>query len=178
MVDRSKLRKLRKEKKLSLQELSNKSNVSVGMISQIERGNTDPTITTLYKLCKGLEIPITSLFEGDEEPQRVVRKNNRKTMFLPNSKVKYQLLTPNLRNSLEVLHVEIEPGQEDRELIFHQGEECGYVIQGQLTVVLGEEEYLLEEGDSIHFSSTTPHRFINRGDKVSISIWSMTPPGF
>ena len=63
-------------------------------------------MTTLYKLCKGLDITITFLFAETEESNRVVRKENRKTMMLPNSKVKYQLLTPNHKTDLEMLLIE------------------------------------------------------------------------
>ena len=178
MFDGRRLREIRLEKNLSLQEISNISEVSVGMISQIERNKSDPTMTTLYKLCQGLDITIASLFAETEESNRVVRKENRKTMMLPNSKVKYQLLTPNLKTDLEMLLIELDPGQEDRKQIMHHGEECGFVIQGQLTVILGEEEYLLNTGDSIHFKSTILHRFMNNTDKPSISLWAMTPASF
>lgn len=178
MFDGTIIRKLRKEKNLSLKELSEKSGVSIAMISQIERGNADPTMTTLYKICEGLNTTITSLIVGEQKPERVVRKNSRRTLFLPNSKVKYQLLTSHLKKNLEMILVELEPKQQDRQLISHQGEEVGFILQGQLTIILGDEEYVLEEGDSITFESTIPHRFINHGDEKSVSIWTMTPPSF
>jgi len=186
MFNSAKIRYLRKEKGLSLQKLSAYSGVSTGMISQIERGNADPTMTTLYKICKGLNITLAELIEDDETGQddvvqferRVVRKNYRKTIFLPNSKVKYQLLSSSLKNNIEMLLVELEPKQQDRKPITHHGEECGFVIKGKLIVILGDEEYVLNEGDSISFESSIPHRFINPSNEKSISIWAMTPPSF
>jgi transcriptional regulator with XRE-family HTH domain len=185
MFNGTKLRNLRKEKGMSLQELSACSGVSAGMISQIERGNADPTMTTLYKICKGLNITLAALIDDEKEQddvvqfdRRVVRRDLRKTIILPNSKVKYQLLSSSLKNDIEMLLVELEPNQQDRKLITHHGEECGFVMQGKLLVILGEEEYLLNEGDSISFKSTIPHRFINPGNEKSISIWAMTPPSF
>jgi transcriptional regulator with XRE-family HTH domain len=172
------IRELRKEKGLSLQELSQKSGVSTSMISQIERSNADPTMTTLYKICTALNITIAELIMENEELGIVVKRDNRKTMFLPNSKVKYQMLTSNPKNDLEMLLIELEPEQEDRQVISHIGAECGFVLQGQLTVVLGNEEFVLDEGDSINFNSSIPHRFINTGNEKSISIWAMTPPSF
>ena len=53
----------------------------------------------------------------------------------------------------------------------HNGEECGYVLKGELVVLLGGKEYVLEEGDSIYFNSTVPHKYINRSDEDCISIW-------
>jgi len=178
MFEGTKIRLLRKEKKLSLKELADKSGVSVATISQIERGNADPTMTTFYKICRALNVTIASMMADDSVQDRVVRKDNRKTMFLPNSKIKYQSLTSGLKDNLEMLLIEIGPKQKDRQGITHIGEECGYVVKGQLVVILGEKEYVLEEGDSIYFNSMIPHRFINRQDETSISIWAMTPPTF
>lgn len=178
MFEGTRLRQLRKGKKLSLQELAKKSGVSAATISQIERDNVDPTMTTLYKICTALNVTLASLITDNETSERVVRKNNRKTMFLPNSKVKYQLLTPGIKDDLEMILIELEPGQQDRQVITHTGEECGYVLEGQLVVVLDDEEYELEAGDSIYFDSSLPHRFINRGEEKCISVWAMTPPTF
>ncbi|MEI3614212.1 cupin domain-containing protein [Pseudogracilibacillus sp. SO30301A] len=178
MLDGNKFRVIRKKHGLSLQQLSDKSGVSVSMISQIERNNVDPTMTTLYKLCQGLDITIASLFTSSDVEDRVVKKDERKTIVLPNSKLKYQLLTPNTKGDLEMLLIELEPGQEDRQMINHHGEECGFVLKGKLTVILDEKEYLLHEGDSIYFNSDIPHRFINQHDEKSVSIWAMTPASF
>lgn len=178
MYEGLKLKRIRQEKSLSLQQLSEKSGVSVSMLSQIERMKADPTMTTLIKICKGLNITITSLFEDNNEEQFIVRKDKRKTIMLPNSKVKYQLLSTSTRGNLEMLLVELAPGQEDRQRITHYGEESGFIVKGELTIMLGEEEYILCEGDSIHFNSTIPHRFINHTEETSISVWAMSPASF
>lgn len=178
MFDGSIIKRLRKERNLSLKELSLKSEVSMATISQIERGNTDPTITTLYKLCKGLDITIAALIGGEDNPDRVVKKNNRKTITLPESKVTYQLLSSPVKQDLEMVLVELKPHQEDRKLVTHKGEECGYVLQGCLIVVLDKEEIHLEEGDSITFNSMIPHRYLNPTGEKSVSVWAMTPPDF
>ncbi|MDS9472561.1 helix-turn-helix domain-containing protein [Sporosarcina pasteurii] len=83
MFDGRKIRQLRAELKLSLKELSEKSDVSVSMISQIERRNADPTLTTLYKICKGLDVSISTLLGTDKETTQIVRKNERKTDNFP-----------------------------------------------------------------------------------------------
>ncbi|WP_026699576.1 helix-turn-helix domain-containing protein [Salibacterium aidingense] len=178
MFDGSVIRKLRKEKNLSLKELSSKSSVSIATVSQIERDNTDPAITTLYKLCKGLDVTIAELIGYDDNTDRVVKKRDRKTITLPDSKLKYQLLSSRMKRNLEMVLVELEPHQEDRKLVTHKGEECGYVLQGSLTIILDNEEIHLEEGDSISFNSTIPHRYVNPTDEKSMSVWAMTPPSF
>ncbi|MBR5122746.1 MAG: cupin domain-containing protein, partial [Anaerotignum sp.] len=55
------------------------------------------------------------------------------------------------------------------------GEECGYVLKGELTVHLGSKQYVLHEGDSIYFDCNTPHKYVNNGEEDCVSIWAMTP---
>ena len=75
--------------------------------------------------------------------------------------------------------IKIEPGaQNPAEQICHEGEECGYMLQGSMTIRWGSREFTLQEGDSIYLDSSIPHRFINSGDVTAISIWTMTPPSF
>ena len=174
MFDGQKIRKLRSEQNLSLKDLSDKSGVSVSMISQIERRNTDPTLTTLYKLCKGLDVSISTLLGADEQALQLVRKNDRKSVNFPQSHSKYELLTPINEGTIEMIMIHLEPGQVDQQLVEHSGEECGYVVKGEMTIVLGDAEYILFEGDSIRFKSTTPHRFFNHSKETAISVWAMT----
>ncbi|MGG0670616.1 XRE family transcriptional regulator [Lederbergia citrisecunda] len=174
MFDGQKIRKLRSVQNLSLKDLSDKSGVSVSMISQIERRNTDPTLTTLYKLCKGLDVSISTLLGADEQALQLVRKNDRKSVNFPQSHSKYELLTPINEGTIEMIMIHLEPGQVDQQLVEHSGEECGYVVKGEMTIVLGDAEYILYEGDSIRFKSTTPHRFFNHSKETAISVWAMT----
>lgn len=76
--------------------------------------------------------------------------------------------------------ITIEPGESTskHEKLSHDGEECGIVIKGSVLVKLDDEEYILNEGDSIYFDSSRKHLYMNVGDEVSVSIWAMTPPTF
>lgn len=174
-----KIRSLRKELGKSLEDLAKEAGLSIGLLSQIERDITGPSVESLWKIAKALNVSMNYFFDNYEENNPVVRKNERKQLKLPNSNVTYELLSPNLNRKIEFLIVKIEPGQcNKKELIAHEGEECGYVIKGKLKIKWGDKEYILEEGDSIYFDSTVPHRFINIGDEECISIWAMTPPSF
>ncbi len=91
----------------------------------------------------------------------------------------YELLCPNLKNQIEMLWIEIDPNETSTEdLISHEGEECGVVIKGSLRVLSGDKVYDLNEGDSIYLDSTIPHRYVNMGNEVSLSVWAMVPPSF
>lgn len=174
-----KIRKLRKEQKISIEKLAQMSGLSTGLISQMERDITIPSVGSLWDVAKALNVHINYFFDEYEDKNPIVRKNERKKIIIPNSNVTYELLSPNLNNKMEFLMVEIEPGMcSSDEQICHEGEECGYMIQGSMKVKWGSKEYILNEGDSIYFDSTVPHRFVNIGDKVAISIWTMTPPSF
>ena len=161
MFDGQKIRKLRSEQKLSLKDLSDKSGVSISMISQIERRNTDPTLTTLYKLCKGLDVSISTLLGADEQALQLVRKSDRKTINFPSPILNMSCLPLSMKELLRLIYDPFGAGQVDQQLVEHSGEECGYVVKGEMTIVLGDAEYILYEGDSIRFKSSTPHRFFN-----------------
>lgn len=174
-----KIRKLRQAKGMSIEKLSELTGLSTGLISQIERDITGPSVASLWEIAKSLEVPINYFFDEYEKKDPIVRKDSRKKLNIPNSNITYELLCPDLTKKMESLMVEIQPGQcSNDELIGHEGEECGYIIQGTLKVKWGNKEYILNEGDSIYFDSTVPHRFVNLGEDVSISIWTMTPASF
>lgn len=173
------IRKLRRKQNISIEQLAEKTGLSTGLISQLERNITGPSVASLWKIAKALNVSINYFFEGFEENDPIVRKNERKKIQLPNSNITYELLCPNLQRAIEMLLVKIEPGEcSTEERICHEGEECGYVIQGTLKVKWGDKEYLLNEGDSIYLDSTVPHRYVNCGNITSISIWAMVPPSF
>lgn len=176
MLKGSRIRELRKVKNLTLKELADQTGLSSSLLSQIERDLVDPTVTTFWKICETLNVPINYFFQGMEENSLVVRKENRRVMELSNGKVRYHQLTPNKTGVMEFILVEIKPGEtSDVDLVSHSGEECGFVLQGELIVILEGQEYFLAEGDSIQFSSTVPHRYINPGNFSSLSIWAMVP---
>jgi len=173
------IRALRRKQKISIEQLAERTGLSTGLISQLERDLTGPSVASLWKISKALNVSINYFFEGYEESDPIVRKSDRKKIQLPNSNITYELLCPNLQKAIEMLLVQIEPGEcstEDK--ISHEGEECGYVISGTLKVKWGDKEYILEEGDSIYFDSTVPHRYVNCGAVTSISVWAMVPPSF
>lgn len=176
-----KIRQLRKDKGLSVKKLSEISGVSPGMISQIENGKVIPTIAIMWKLTQALETGIGYFFDERESLpfNPVVRKDQTKKLLIGNNKREYELLTPDLNRKIEFLKITLEENSSSSDgLVRHEGEECGYVIQGTLRVFIEDQEFILEEGDSVAFESTRPHRFQNIGKGKCISIWAMTPPSF
>lgn len=175
-----KIRDLRKRKNMTIQGLATVSGLSASVISQIERDMINPTVDTLWQISKGLDVHIGYFFNSEvTEPNPVVKKDHRKKIVLTGSNATYELLCPNLQGKIEFIKLTLEPGERaNKSLIVHEGEECGVVIEGRLLVILGDQEYILDEGDSIYFSSLQPHRFVNVGEVTSVSYWAMTPPSF
>lgn len=174
----AKIRKLRKEQAINIEQFAQKAGLSIGLISQIERDITMPSVTSLWKIASALNVHINYFFDEYEDKIPIIRKCERKKLILPNSNLTYELLSP-LNKKMELLLIKIEPGMcSSDELISHEGEECGYMIQGSMKIKWGSREYILNEGDSIYYNSTIPHRFINLSDVRAISIWTMTPPSF
>jgi len=176
-----KIKKLRKEKNMTIADFAKKTEISSSMISQIENEKVTPTITVMWKIAQALEVNIGYFFnEGDEEDiNPVVKKNSRKNILINNSNRTYELLVPNLDRKIEFIMLTIKRDDiHHNDFITHKGEECGLVLKGKLKVIIKNKKYVLEEGDSISFNSALPHVYENASNEECVSIWAMTPPTF
>lgn len=177
----SRLRELRKNKNISIAELSKLSDVSTGLISQIEREMVIPSVVSIWRLAQALDTNINYFFDEDDVDDKVIiRRNDHRTVILHSNSSYYKLLSPaSPERLLDMTEITLKSGcAYEQNPLTHDGEECGYVLKGELVVLLGGKEYVLEKGDSIYFNSTVPHKYINRGDEDCISIWAMTPAFF
>jgi transcriptional regulator with XRE-family HTH domain len=173
------VRSIRISRGMSIEALAKAAGVSAGGISQIERGVGNPAFTTLMKIASGMQVPVSSFLQTDQEPQGlIVRKEHRKRL-VPSEGLIYELLTPDLNRRLEVLRVQIAPGFDNSERPFvHGGEECVHLLEGELLIYIGGDEYRLEEGDSITYDPAVPHWYRNPFPRPSIGLGVLTPPGF
>ncbi len=177
----SRLRELRNRKKMSIAELSKISDVSTGLISQIERDLVVPSVVSLWRLANALDTNINYFFEEKQQEDGVlIRRGDHKIIVTHRNNSFYKLLSPTRAGRLlDMTEVRLKSGcTYEKETLNHAGEECGYVLKGTLTVHLNGNEYVLYEGDSIYFNSTLPHKYINNSEEECVSIWAMTPPFF
>ena len=156
------IRELRTSKGLSLRALAELSRLSTNAISLIERGDNSPTVTSLHSLATALDVPITAFFEQHGDGQVIHLKKNRR----PTSEtagVKMENLGSGLPNQqIEPFLMTIEPGgSSTSSQITHSGEELVYVLKGTLICMIKEQEYRLEEGDSLLFLASQPHIYQN-----------------
>jgi transcriptional regulator with XRE-family HTH domain len=176
------LRTLRKMRQLTLEELSARSGVSTGLISQIERGRGNPSFNTLVQVAHALDVPIGRLFHTADDTSPLVRADERRSLDVhggPSGDATHELMSPDLNGAIEAVWIEAPPGYDTSETPFtHPGEEFGVVLQGRHEIFLEGVRYELGPGDSITYSSTTPHWYRNPGPETVKAIWIITPPTF
>ena len=175
------IKRLRKLRGMTLEQLAFGSGVSAGLLSQVERGQGNPSFNTLVQVAHALGIPVARLMVGEQLSSPVVRRSERRRLNLgtEDELVVMELLTSRLDSALEAIRIVAEPGYSTEETPFvHDGEEFGIVLEGSHAVNVGGAHYVMEAGDSISYSSTIPHWYKNPGDVTSVSLWVVTPPSF
>jgi transcriptional regulator with XRE-family HTH domain len=174
-----KLRQRRHSRGLTLAALAELAGLSVGLLSQIERGLTAPSLRSLQQICAAMEMPVGWLFEasGGEASDVVVRAGGRRRMDLgPGAMVK-ELLTPDAVLEIQMIRIIIEPGGSSADVAYNnpRGAKCGTVTAGQLGLEVSGCEYILSVGDSFAFKAEEMHRFWCVGDVPVDLLWVVTP---
>lgn len=190
------LRALRKRRGLTLAQIAERSSLSRSFISQVESGQAAPSIASIKRICDVLEVSLAELFDdgretGATEPKsstqddranpavRIVRKDRRKAFKYPGAESMNYLLVPDLQGRLEVILGVMQPGETSEiESWSHDGEEFGFILEGTYELTVDGRAYVLEEGDTIYFSSRLPHSARVIGDRPVRWIWVITPPSF
>lgn len=171
------IRELRQHKKLSLRKLAELAQVSPGLISQVERGLTQPSLDTLRQIARALDTPLFSLLEDNLERVAVVREHERMTLHSA-SGVQYRRISPGF-GKIEILEGFLPPGGASvGERWSHPAEECVVVTQGRLMVDVDGHIHCLETGDSCYFDSSLPHAYRNPYDQDVRFIVAITPPSY
>lgn len=177
------IRKTRKQKGFTIAQLAVETGFSKGYISQVERALVNPSISALQKIASVLEMPIAFFLNEEKglqaESSRVVRADQRKILKYPDSDVRYELVSPDLRRQIEFVYVREPPGTISGQQPFqHEGEELIFVMAGTLEYWIGDEKYVLEKGDAIWHLSSVPHRWRVVGDKELEAVAAIVPPSF
>lgn len=160
------LKELRTERNLTLGQLSKISGISKAMLSDIEKGNSNPTINTIWKIANGLNVPYTKLMEDIEKEATVVRKSDSvmQTGETEHYRVYCYFRNTPVRN-FELFYVELD-AQTSNATIGHseKAQEYIYIIQGELVLHTETSDYTLSAGDSFVFDSSIDHTYINKQD--------------
>lgn len=181
MIDKisKKIRTLRKSKDLTLKDLSERTELSISFLSQVERGNSTLAITSLKKIATALDVPITYFFNNPEEHHFLVKKEDRKSFQMDGCQSILSRLSGTFPNrALESMIVTIQPNSNHGHAFNHPGEEFAYILEGELTITLDDEIYTLKKDDSIHYPSTKKHLWQNITNKETRVLTINTPAIF
>lgn len=173
------IRDLRRTKQMSLETVAMRTDLSIGFISQIERGLSSPSLRVLATLADVLGVGIAALFgatpnESGAADGVVTREVQRAELKLWRTGISKQLLSPTGTESrLNLFLVHLEPGgNTGDEFYTHDGEEAGLVLAGEMVLTVDAETWTLKQGDSFRFASRRPHRFSNPArDAKAVVLW-------
>lgn len=182
----NRLREERIRAGISQRELARRLGLSASLISQLESGQSRPSVGTLYSIVTELGVSLDHVIRGGDFSEAsgadgggardgtpVVRPHERAAIDL-DSGVRWEELAASREESVDFLYATYEVGgasTPDRSLMRHHGREYGFVISGTLGIQIGFQEHELDAGDSIAFDSTTPHRLFNKGNVPVQAIW-------
>jgi transcriptional regulator with XRE-family HTH domain len=176
------LREVRKNKEMTINELADATGFSNGYISQVERGLTEPSLTSLRKLADALGVSIFSLI-SDNHPDDIIKISSEEHAVIRNKEntVIYELLTPLssdrfIPKSLIMKLTVMGKTLVSDESIIHPSEELLTILSGELVIQVGDRETVLSAGDSCIIRSDTPHNLRNDSDKPATGIACLTPP--
>lgn len=173
------LRALRRSRGLTLSELAQRIGRSVGHLSQIERGVSQPSITDLRKLAVLYDLPISFFFANDAAPADergiVVRKSARRRIGTREDGLIEELLSPDLGGSFEIVRSVFAAGASLDAPVVRETEEAGFVVEGALDLEIGGRWFALSAGDSFRFAGQ-PHRWRNSNNEDAVVIWVISPP--
>jgi len=177
-----KIKRLRSEKNLTLKELSQQTNLSVGFLSQLERGLTTVAIDSLDNISRALGVDINYFFTMSKEQTDVVQKSyEREVVLMDRDNFIQYYLSHNLSDKIMLPRlIEVYPKKDDETVLSyaHEGEEFIYILEGILTYYYDGEKYELYPNDSVHICSRAQHNWENNTNKIVKLLMVSTPNRF
>lgn len=175
----SRIRDLRSRKKVMLGELAKRSGLTSSFLSQVERNITSPSISSLRRIAMALDTKVGYFFEEEVEEKLVfIRKARRKKFIDKKLKSYCEILVSGLLNiMMEPLLFTLKVGgKAERDGVSRQGEEFGIVLKGKVELLRDKKKFIMEEGDSIYFKSSKPHKMVNIDDVEARILWVIYIP--
>ena len=172
-----KIKELRVQKGLTQEELADRSELSKGFISQVERDLNSPSIATLVDILQCLGTNLEEFFAGTGSEQVVFKKSDYFEKIDTDLHNKIEWVIPNAqKNQMEPILLTLEPGGSTYPDNPHEGEEFGYILQGSVTIHLGSQIYRAKKGESFYFTPDKKHYLTSKAG--AILLWVTTPPSF
>lgn len=172
-----KLKELRLQNDLTLGDLASRSELTKGFLSQVERNLTTPSIATLEDILEALGSSLSEFFREEEEKQVVFQTED----FFVDEQENYTIewIVPNAqKNQMEPIIMTLHPHKKSHVLSAYQGQEFGYVLKGNVTIVQGGKKYKVKARETFYMDGTTSHYLYNHGSSDARILWITTPPMF
>lgn len=173
------IRRERLRRGLTLAQLATRVNLTVSALSQIERGASDPSISSLRRIGQAFDVPMFQFLIGTVQREIVVRRDRRTKLNFPDRALEYELVSADTSGEFEVLSLSLAPGGSTGAAPnSHASEECAVVLSGEVIAEVAGQEYELGQGDSIKIHRELLHRFMNRSDAEAEILIIISPPTF
>ncbi len=175
----SKIKQLRLENGLTQQELANRLELTKGYISQIERNISSPSLETFFSILEVLGTDPTAFFSTLKDEQVVHTEEDFYWQEDEELKHLIKWIVPNaLKFEMEPIIIELEPGGKSKTDNPHEGEEFGYCLEGEITLVLNKTKHIVKKGQTFYYRANREHYLVNNTNKIAKILWISTPPMF
>ena len=173
----NKIKNLRIKCQLTQEELADRCDLTKGYISQLENELTSPSISTLTDILSALGTNLSEFFSDEQEEKVVFTEEDFFEKATDESVIEW-LIPSSQKNIMEPIMVTLKKGSETENDIPHEGEEFGYVLKGEITIMIGKKQYVAKKGNSFYFTTDKPHHIKNTGEEDATYIWVSSPPNF
>jgi len=172
----NRVRRQRKKLGFTLRELAARTDLTAGFLSQLENDQISPSLNSLQNIAIALQVPMFYFLENSQ-PHLIVRANERRKLYFPDSHMGYDLLAPELTRQMMPLLIKMEPETHRIALpLAKPTEQWFFVLQGRLEITVGEDTHLLDQNDSIYFNGDLLREFGSVSDEELVLICCITPP--
>ncbi|HCJ55990.1 helix-turn-helix domain-containing protein [Lutispora sp.] len=172
-----KIREARKNKSMTLNDLASCVGVTASYISQLERNIIDPSISALRKISRELGVPMFYFFDEEGKDPILIKAEGRRKLKKPKNDIEFEYISPVAKEQgtkMELFFFRINPRSGD-EFLYHNADECIFIIKGSVKVFLEDVMYNLEGGDSIFIKENVPHKIYNAGSRPAIGVTCVVP---
>ncbi len=174
-----KIRNLRLSHNLTQEELARQLELTKGYISQVENNLTSPSLQTLFSILAALGTDVHEFFSNEQEQVFVYKKEDFKQETNDVLKHMISWIVPNaLKYEMEPILIDMEPGGQSPINDPHPGEEFGYVLEGQIVLVLNKKRQIVRKGETFYYLANKEHYLINSSNQHAKVLWISSPPTF
>jgi transcriptional regulator with XRE-family HTH domain len=174
----SRIRDRRNELGLSLRELGERTGVTAGFLSQVENDQVSPSLNSLQSIATALQVPMFSLL-NDTPSGNVVKAKERRKFKFEDSKISYDLLTTDFSRQMMAYLIYIEPhSKRIAQPLARPTEQWMHVVEGKMKIIIGDEVYFLDQGDTVYYDGDLLCEFGAVNDEKLVILCCICPPLF